>query len=690
MNVKITSIAYFPFKNELWVGAEQTEGGIVILDTKNNSFPVKKSIRTIQGVDLNTITKISSDQKNKIWIGTFNAGLFRIDSKDTTLYAKGKGLPSSEIYTFEIDENNNPWVSIYQKGIYVFDGTNFKSINKSKGLKDKIVLSIAKDKKGNVFLGNKKEGLTVVTKDKSLVFTTVNGLLSNSIQSVVCDDNIVWVGTSLGLNKLTFSSSFKLLKVETYNEKTGLLNSEIQQNTLFLTDESVWIGSSTGLSSITKASKNRSLVKPLLELQSVKLYFEDVDWSKKDASINKWGVPTNLVLGYKENNLTFAFNALTSTRIQYSFILEGQDNAWTPYSDKNDVTFSNIAPGEYVFKVKAINNFGIESEILSIPVMIKSPYWQTWWFRIVIIGVIALLIISFVRYREQRYKVRQAKLEVMVSERTKEAVNATERAETQKQLVERKNKEILDSISYAKRIQAAMMPTEDYLHEKFKEIAIFYKPKDIVAGDFYWFEESEDLKMIAVADCTGHGVPGAMVSVVCYNALNRSVREYGLTDPGQILDKTKEIILSELSRNDENVKDGMDISLVVFDKKSNEIRWSGANNPLWLVSSASKELVEVKADKQPIGVHILSKSFTTHRMMLNSGDVLVLFTDGFADQFGGASGKKFKSANLKRLISENSTISMESFEKRLTTTFDEWMGDEEQVDDVCVIALRVN
>lgn len=689
MNVKITSIVEYPSKSELWIGAEQSENGIVILDTKNNSFKVKKIIKSIKGNGLNTVTKLGVDGANHIWVGTFNAGLFRIKDRDTIHYGKSKTFPSNEVYTFEIDQNNHPWVSLYQKGMYVFDGENFVSISKNKVALDKIVLSISKDKKGNIYLGNKTEGLTIITKSKTYSFTTQDGLLSNSIQSVVADGNTVWVGSSLGLNKLTFSGEFKLLKVETFNEKTGLINSEIQQNTILLMNENVWIGSSTGLSSILRVSKNRSLVKPLLELESIKLHFEAVDWTKKEVEVNKWGIPTQLDLGYKENHLTFSFNALTSTRVQYSFILEGQDKDWTAFSDKNEVTFSNIAPGEYMFKVKAINNFGIESQILEVPVIVRSPFWQTWWFRITAVGGIFLIIITFIRYRERRFKVQQAKLEVIVSERTKEAVNASERAEHQKQLVEQKNKEILDSISYAKRIQTAMLPTVDFLNEHFKEIAVYYRPKDIVAGDFYWFETSNMHTMIAVADCTGHGVPGAMVSVVCYNALNRSVREYGLTKPGEILDKTREIILSELSKHNENVKDGMDISLLVFDKKSNTIEWAGANNPLWVISTETNELVEIKADKQPIGLHINSAPFTSHKIDVKKGDTLILFTDGYADQFGEETGKKFKSANLKRLISEHTHLSINELNNALASTFEKWRGNEEQVDDVCVIVLKI-
>ena len=168
-----------------------------------------------------------------------------------------------------------------------------------------------------------------------------------------------------------------------------------------------------------------------------------------------------------------------------------------------------------------------------------------------------------------------------------------------------------------------MLPTLDFLREKINQIAVFYQPKDIVAGDFYWFEESKDFMMFAAADCTGHGVPGAMVSVVCYNALNRSVREYGLSDPGQILDKTREIILLELSKHDENVKDGMDISLLVLNKQSMQVSWAGANNPLWIVPAGAQEIHEIKADKQPIGVHINSTNFTTQQLSLGEGDTLV-------------------------------------------------------------------
>ena len=689
MKVKITAIAEIPDRNELWIGAETSNEGIVVLDTKNNSFKVKRTIPKIKGLELQTVTKIAQDKKKNIWVGTFNAGLFKISDTDTLSYRKSNLLPSNEVYTFHIDRHGMPWVSIFQKGIYKFNGSSFESISEKYKLLDRFTLSIDEDQNGNLYFGNKTEGLTIIEPKGVHRINVKSGLLSNTIESVFCDQQTIWIGTDRGLNKLVLSDDFKILKIESYNEKSGLLNSEIQQNALLITKNHVWIGSSGGLSRLTKNSSNRSYVKPVLEISSIKLFYDEVEWKQKATSLNQWGIPTSLDLGHKDNHLTFNFNALTTSQVLYSYILVGQDENWTTYSDKNEVTYTNIAPGSYVFKVKAINNLGVESAIMQIPVVIRSPYWQTWWFRILVAVIIFLIIIFYIRYRENRYKVQRAKLESMVEERTKEAVFATERAENQKLLVEQKNKEILDSISYAKRIQTAMLPSIDDLNQCFNQLTVLYKPKDIVAGDFYWFEETEHYKMIAVADCTGHGVPGAIVSVVCYNALNRSVREYGLTDPGKILNKTREIILSELSKHDENVKDGMDISLVVLSNDGMQMTWAGANNPLWILRASNAELVEIKADKQPIGMHINNNDYTTHSIDLEKDDFFIIFTDGYSDQFGGAEGKKFKSANLKRLLQDNYQKSVPELGIILNETFETWMKDEEQIDDVCLLIFKI-
>lgn len=258
---------------------------------------------------------------------------------------------------------------------------------------------------------------------------------------------------------------------------------------------------------------------------------------------------------------------------------------------------------------------------------------------------------------------------------------------SQKEGLELKNKEITDSITYAKRIQTAILPSDEIISSHLKEYFVLYMPKDVVAGDFYWIEKIGDVVLFAAADCTGHGVPGAMMSVVCNNALNRSVREGNLTDPGKILDKTRDIIIDELSKSGEDVKDGMDISLVALNTKLLELKWAGANNPLWLLRDSS--IVEFKADKQPIGKHINSTPFTTHVTQLHKGDLIYIASDGFQDQFGGPKGKKFKASQLKEYLLKNANKNLQQQKDSLREAFLKWKGNNEQIDDVCIIGVKI-
>ena len=258
--------------------------------------------------------------------------------------------------------------------------------------------------------------------------------------------------------------------------------------------------------------------------------------------------------------------------------------------------------------------------------------------------------------------------------------------ESQKELVEEKNREIMDSISYAKRIQSAILPPARIVKEYLKNSFILYKPKDIVAGDFYWMEALEpNTILFAAADCTGHGVPGAMVSVVCNNALNRSVREYKLTDPGEILDKTREIVIQEFEKAEENVKDGMDIALCSL--KGNTLQYAGAHNPLWIVRN--NEVIETKANKEPIGNFDRQNPYTTHTFELQKGDSIFIFSDGYVDQFGGDKGKKFKAKAFRELLLSIQSESMDNQKIRIDYAFENWRGDLEQIDDVCVIGVRI-
>ncbi|MBN8693585.1 MAG: tetratricopeptide repeat protein [Bacteroidetes bacterium] len=352
-------------------------------------------------------------------------------------------------------------------------------------------------------------------------------------------------------------------------------------------------------------------------------------------------------------------------------------------NDKKTLEIENLKTKEALSKVELDKQF---SEI-------KKQNQQKIFFAI---GFLFMLIIVFFVYRS--YKQKQ-----------KDNLIITE----QKHLVEEKQKEILDSIAYAKRLQEAILPPQNIVTKYLPDNFILYLPKDIVAGDFYWFEHLDNGSYIAAADSTGHGVPGAMVSVVCSNALNRAVHEFGLRVPGEILDKTRELVLETFAKSDKDVKDGMDISLVKITELPAEksvpgrlvipkgqtlkevmssqtkykIEWAGANNPLWYYSQGT--IHEIKAHKQPIGKTEQATPFPTHSLELSKGDELFLFTDGYADQFGGVKGKKFKYKQLEEVLLQSAQLSLLEQKQNLENKFHDWKGNLEQIDDVTIVGIRV-
>ncbi len=292
---------------------------------------------------------------------------------------------------------------------------------------------------------------------------------------------------------------------------------------------------------------------------------------------------------------------------------------------------------------------------------------------IVFIGVGLLLVLVFAGFIFRSLRIRNKQNKIIFEQKT---------------IVEEKQKEILDSIEYALRIQTAILPPQKIVKQYLENSFILYKPKDIVAGDFYWMETVNDLVLFAACDCTGHGVPGAMVSVVCHNALNRAVREFGLTQPAAILDKTAEIVIENFSKSEEDIKDGMDISLCAYNAKTKTIQWAGANNPLWLLQNG--ELIETKADKQPIGMNEDSKPFTNHTFNLNPTDTIYLFTDGFADQFGGDTGqKKLTKRGFKDLILSVQNKPLHEQGIALDKFITEFRKSVEQIDDILVMGVKV-
>ncbi len=295
--------------------------------------------------------------------------------------------------------------------------------------------------------------------------------------------------------------------------------------------------------------------------------------------------------------------------------------------------------------------------------------------NLLLIGALLLIVglVTFFGYRTRRNLFAQRL--------------ANEQITNQKLIIEEKNDEIISSFTYAKRIQNAILPPSDYGYTLFQEYFVLYKPKDIVSGDFYWFDEVGPYTYAAVADCTGHGVPGAMVSVVGHNGLNKVLHEQNKIQPNDILDALNDFVTDTFSKGQDELKDGMDISLIMVDKANSKLYFSGANNPLWIIRD--DEMMVYKADKQPIGVYEKRVPFSVNEIDLEIGDQVLLFSDGYADQFGGPKGKKFKYKSLKQLMLKIHNDPLKDQVAALDEVFESWKGGLEQVDDVCVFSYRV-
>lgn len=300
---------------------------------------------------------------------------------------------------------------------------------------------------------------------------------------------------------------------------------------------------------------------------------------------------------------------------------------------------------------------------------VRSQYIKNAILMLVIVVVMAVFVILYAR-------------KVLKAEEKQKAL-----LQQQKQTIERKNANINDSINYALKIQSSLLPSVGAFSTLFDDFFILYRPKDIVSGDFYWMEEIGDDIYVAVADCTGHGVPGAMVSVICSNALNRVVKEMRKRNTGEILDHVTDVVTDYFSKGDHRMYDGMDIAFCRINKKTLVLEYSGANNPLYIVSN--NDLQSLPSSRQPIGEYPNRKKFESTELQLKPGDQVYMFSDGYADQFGGPAGKKFRSQTFRELIKSSADLPMNEQRDLLDKRFNDWRDELDQVDDVCVVGIRI-
>ncbi len=414
-------------------------------------------------------------------------------------------------------------------------------------------------------------------------------------------------------------------------------------------------------------------------LGSDSLIFGGANFDRKGMTVLDQPSQLFYSLKYRYNSLIFDYAAPSGedeSFLKFSYFLEGFDDGWSNWSGQTLKEYTNLREGSYTFRVKAKNVYNHEGEEATFTFSVLPPWYRTIFAYIGYVVFFVVFVYTVVR-------VYSRQLRAIIRERTAEVV-------MQKEEIEMKNQEITDSIHYASRIQTAILPPVDYAQKILADKFILYLPRDIVSGDFFWLHEL-DSKLITVAsDCTGHGVPGAFMSMLGVAFLNEIVSTVDSIQAHEILNQLRDHVIKSLHQTgaEGESKDGMDIALCIYDLQNMKLEFAGANNPLYLIRD--EELITYKGDKMPIGIHQLAdESFTLNEIDLKKGDIMYTFSDGYADQFGGPKGKKFMSKKMKELFLEIHKLDMDVQKKILKDSLYNWMENHEQVDDVIVMGVRV-
>ncbi|MES2284166.1 MAG: two-component regulator propeller domain-containing protein [Bacteroidota bacterium] len=638
---------------------------------------------------LNYILDIFIDKKGEIWLGT-KGGLAKI--KDGRIKEFDiAGISKKFIYKVHEDASGDYWFAT-EDGIYKFDGATVKHFTEHDGFNGKAVSNILDGEKGNLWFAT-SSGIIKYSKEKFSAITKKEGLSSDDIQSMAIDKKgCIWVGLPNGVDKLEIKNDGKY-EIRHFQTEDGFIGQESRYNSILIDDQDkVWFGAEKGLMVFQPQFDRKNTSEPITRIKSINLFSQKTDWKLFVDSLDQNNLPVNLELPNDKNHLTFNFIGVSLTtpgKVKYRFMLKGVDKGWLPETSKTEAPYSNIPPGEYEFLVIANNGEGVWNKLpVSYKFIIHPPFWQTWWFYSIIGGIVLIFIYSYVKIKSANNKI--LKQNKIIEDKNVDLKMAYG-------VIADKNKSITDSINYAKRIQQSFLSSEDTLNKTLKNYFILYKPRDIVSGDFYWAFDLPDRVIIACADSTGHGIPGAFMSLIGISLLNEISHSKNIVEPAKILDELRRIIICALNPQqlDSGGKDGMDISLISIFKNPDsddvKIHFSGANNAMYIISSENNmtNFMEFKSDKQPVGFYSNMKPFTHQEIIAKKGDIIYMGTDGFADQFGGIKGKKYMSKQLKKKLSSIHSLPLKEQENILERAFQDWKGELEQVDDVTVMGIRI-
>jgi len=651
-------------QNNIWVGTK--DQGVLRFQIDKNRFTYEPAINS-NLPNLSSVNAMVVDNDNNLWTGTSD-GLVRynINRKEVTRLTQTDGLLGNEISALYVKSNNELIVGIKGKGINTIKDTTIHSFTLGAGISPSCM---TEDKFGKIWIGTKGQGVMVFDGNRVVhQFTEEDGLLANLIYLLICgNDNSIFIGTNKGLNRYRPEEN----KIYSYTRKNGFTGIETKDNAVYKDAAGkIWFGTVDGVMCYNPAQVPAKRPEPLTHITRFRVNLND--------AVIKNGIKLN----YKENAIIFDYHSICLTNpeaVRYQIMVEGADKEWQPPTEQTSVTYSALPPNRYSFKVKARNSDGVWNEQpISFSFIINPPFYFTWWFIALCIVAISVAIFLYIKIREKHLIEEKHILEEKVQERTIEVTMKNE------ELAE-KNKNITDSIRYAKRIQFAILPPDVPYEKAF----ILFKPKDIVSGDFYWIHSEGNREFLAAVDCTGHGVPGAFMSIIGHILLNKIVKEYKILQPSEILNKLNKELTETLHSQGEstNVADGMDLSLICYNSKKRIIEFAGAYNSLYLIRDGKS--IEYPANRFSIGRNTgPDREFTNHEISILPNDMIFLCSDGFEDQFGGINGKKFKRKSLVELFVAIALLDAQQQKETLDTVFEQWRSEYEQIDDVLVIGRK--
>lgn len=467
----------------------------------------------------------------------------------------------------------------------------------------------------------------------------------------------------------------------------------------------MYFGGKNGITYFNPKDITNNQYAPPVVLTGLKLFYSDVSLTDTTQTIlmKNINVADKIVLEFKQNIITFeyaALNYINSEKNEYKYTLQGFDNKWYHVGNKREATYTSLAPGEYIFRVVACNNDGIwNNEGASIKVIVLPPWWQTWWFRGIIVLFLLGILVVFFKYKQYQYRQQNKILEQKVQIRTEELtvanqeiISQNEQISKQRDALEKQNKMITQSITSGQRIQSALLPSETLLQSYFDDYFILYYPRDIVSGDFYWSHWVNEYFFIIASDCTGHGIPGAFMSMLGNAMLNEIIIKSKIHDPAQILFELNKNIQETFKKTQDgsnSVDEGMDITVAAVNTYTNKLHIASALQPFYITINGKIECVS--GDMFSIGEifsRIQNPEFTTKIYDIEPGMCLYIGSDGIVDQFSSETKKKFTSKRLIQVLEENKHLSMQSQVWAINEAFENWKSTEPQLDDIMLIGLR--